>query len=102
MYRRHAVEVHDLTNAEVAAFTADLLRVSAAVKRLRRAVKMNLASLGNLVPHLHVHVCPRSPGDRFEGRPLDPGDVCGDVYADAEHESYVAALRLALAPSCPQ
>ncbi|GMU38947.1 MAG: hypothetical protein AMXMBFR22_31380 [Phycisphaerae bacterium] len=100
--RRHVVEFHDLTSAEASAFTADLLRVSAAVRPLRRAVKINLASLGNLVPHLHVHVCPRIPGDRFEGRPLDPGDGRDDVYADAEHETYVAALRLALVPSCPQ
>lgn len=95
IHRRHVVEWHDLDAAEATAFDADLRRVSAAVPHLTGAVKINIASFGNLVPHLHVHICPRRPGDRFEGRPLDPGDAA-DVYAPGEHDSFVAKLRASL------
>lgn len=91
--RRHVVELHDLPAAEAAAFVADVQRVSAAVQRITGAAKVNLLSLGNLVPHLHVHVCPRKPNDRFEGRPLDPGDVRDDAYAADEHAEFVRRIR---------
>jgi diadenosine tetraphosphate (Ap4A) HIT family hydrolase len=90
------VELHDLEACAAAAFLADVQQVSSAVARLTGAAKINLLSLGNLVPHLHVHIVPRRPGDRFEGRPLDPGDVCADAYAPTEHGCYADALRAAL------
>lgn len=96
IHRRHVVELHDLSDAEAAAFMRDLCRASAAVKHVCGAVKINLASFGNLVPHLHVHICPRRPGDRFEGRPLDVADLDPHVYAPGEHARYVAQLRAAL------
>ncbi len=97
--RRHAVELHDLPPAEATAFVQDVALVSAAVQRITGAAKINLLSLGNLVPHLHVHICPRRPGDRFDGRPLDPGDTVADAYAAGEHERFVRALTEALGES---
>jgi diadenosine tetraphosphate (Ap4A) HIT family hydrolase len=95
VYRRHVVELHDLTPTEAAALIAEVNVVAAAIQRLRAAAKINLLSLGNVVPHVHVHVCPRAPGDRFEGRPLDPGDTTS-VYRPGEHAAFVAALRAAI------
>lgn len=61
---RHAKEMTDLTAAERAAF----MEVVFAVEQVLRAVlapdKINLASLGNQVPHLHWHVIPRWYSDR--------------------------------------
>jgi diadenosine tetraphosphate (Ap4A) HIT family hydrolase len=98
VHRRHVVELHDLTPDAAGAFVQEVAEVSAAVQRLTGAAKINLLSLGNLVPHLHVHVCPRRPGDRFEGRPLDPGDAVTDVYPPNAHAAYLAQLRAALIP----
>lgn len=97
VYRQHVVELHDLADAEAMAFLADVRRTALAVQRLTGAVKINLLSLGNLVPHLHMHICPRQPGDRFEGRALDPGDVQASAYQADEHARFVAALSAALA-----
>lgn len=56
-------------NADVLmAFMADLRDLSRAVKHVTRAARVNVAVLGNAVPHLHWHVIPRRP----ESEPL-PG-----------------------------
>ncbi len=72
VFRRHAVELHDLTPEEGAAFMRDVQRVSAAVAAVVRPVKMNYEIHGNTIPHLHMHFFPRYPGDPFIGRPIDP------------------------------
>ncbi len=96
VYRRHVAELHELTATESAAFGEDVRRLSAVVQRLTHAVKINLLSLGNLVPHLHVHICPRHPGDRFEGRAVDPGEVVDAYESPAAVRAYADALRHAI------
>jgi len=36
----------------------------ATLREMMSPLKINLASLGNMVPHLHWHVIPRFPDDR--------------------------------------
>jgi diadenosine tetraphosphate (Ap4A) HIT family hydrolase len=59
----HVAEFADLP----AAGRDQLMRVVAAVERAQRTVlkpvKVNIASLGNQVPHLHWHVIPRFSND---------------------------------------
>lgn len=93
VYRRHVAELHELTPTEAAAFIEDIRRLSAAVQRASGAAKINLLSIGNLVPHLHMHVCPRRPGDRFDGRTIDPGDVVDAYGSVSAHAAFVDALR---------
>ena len=94
---RHAVELHELSPDEGAAYMRDLQRVSGAVQELTGAVKINCEIHGNTVPHLHAHIFPRHPGDRFEGRPIDPREVTESVYAPGELERFRADLRARLA-----
>jgi diadenosine tetraphosphate (Ap4A) HIT family hydrolase len=98
VFRRHAVELHDLDAAEGAAFMRDAQRLSRAVALATAAVKLNYEVHGNTLPHLHLHVFPRLVGDRFEDRPIDPRSVTGPVYAPGEFEAMrdrvVAALEL--------
>ena len=91
--RRHAVELHDLDDAEGAAFMRDARRLSAAVAELTGAVKLNYEIHGNTIPHLHLHVYPRHVGDAFEERPIDPRAVDAPVYAPGEHAALVVRLR---------
>jgi diadenosine tetraphosphate (Ap4A) HIT family hydrolase len=92
----HAVELHDLPPETAAAFMRDAQRVSAAVQRVTGAVKMNYEIHGNTVPHLHLHVFPRYPGDPFVGGPINPKAIRHSVYAPGEHASMRAALRDAI------
>ncbi len=96
VYPSHRTELHALSATEAVAFVSDVRRISGALQRVTGARKINLLSLGNLVPHLHVHVLPRLPGDRFEGRAPDPGDVRDDLYGQGEHERFIGALRAEL------
>ncbi|GAA5787083.1 HIT family protein [Chitiniphilus shinanonensis] len=67
---RHVAELSDLDSAE----RQRLMNVVTAVERVVRDVlhpdKINLASLGNMVPHLHWHVIPRWQGDRHFPSPV--------------------------------
>lgn len=60
----HVAELTDLSVAERTAMFAALCAVEAAVRRTLHPLKMNLASLGNMVPHLHWHVVARFADDR--------------------------------------
>jgi diadenosine tetraphosphate (Ap4A) HIT family hydrolase len=86
VFRRHAVELHDLDEAEGAAFMRDAQRLSRALAVVTGAVKMNYEVHGNTLPHLHMHFFPRYVGDRFEGKPIDPRATSGPVYAPGEFE----------------
>ena len=96
VFRRHAVELHDLSDAEGAAFMRDAQRLSAAVHRVTGAVKLNYEVHGNTIPHLHMHVYPRYPADPFEGGPIDIRRVQRPVYAPGEFTELRARLRTAL------
>jgi len=85
-FRRHVIELHDLTDAEGTAFMRDIRRVSRAIASATGAVKLNYEIHGNTVPHLHVHIFPRYVGDPFEGGPINPRAVRGPVYGPGEFE----------------
>ncbi len=70
VWRAHAAEMSDLAPDE----RCHLLAVVDAVERAVRTVvapdKINLASLGNVVPHLHWHVIPRWRDDSHFPAPI--------------------------------
>ena len=96
VFRRHAVELHDLTEGEGAAFMRDIQRCSGAVKRVTGAAKLNYEVHGNTIEHLHMHFYPRYPGDPFQGRPIDPKAVTKPVYEAGEIAGFRTRLRQAL------
>jgi diadenosine tetraphosphate (Ap4A) HIT family hydrolase len=96
-FRRHVIELHDLTEPEGAKFMRDLRRVSGVIQSVTGAVKMNYEIHGNTVPHLHVHIFPRYPGDPFEGGPINPKMIQTPVYQPGEFEVLRARVREQLA-----
>jgi diadenosine tetraphosphate (Ap4A) HIT family hydrolase len=91
--KRHAVELHALSDEEAVAFTRDIQRASRVIQELTEAVKLNYEIHGNTIPHLHMHIFPRYRGDPFEGRPIDPGLIKTSPYKAGEFEDFVAELR---------
>ncbi len=67
---RHAREMADLDPAERDGLMAVVFAVEAAVRETMRPDKMNLASLGNMTPHVHWHVVPRFADDRHFPHPI--------------------------------
>ena len=95
--KRHAVELHDLSDDEGAAYMRDIQHLSRAIADATNAVKLNYEIHGNTIPHLHMHLFPRYVGDPFEGRPIDPRSVRGPVYAPGEFSALRDRVRVALA-----
>src|SRR5215212_1769043 len=96
-FRRHVIELHELTETEGAAFMRDIRAISRAIAVATGAVKMNYEIHGNTVPHLHLHVFPRYRGDRFEGGPITPREVKGPVYGPGEFDAIRARIVRELA-----
>ena len=60
---RHVKEMTDLSVPERAETMRVVFVVETALRELLQPEKINLASLGNQVPHLHWHVIPRFSDD---------------------------------------
>lgn len=60
----HVREMGDLPAAAQQRLMAVVFALEAAVRAVCQPDKINLASLGNMVPHLHWHVIPRWQHDR--------------------------------------
>jgi len=99
--RTHAVELHDLPEAEALGFMRDARRVSRAVAAATGAVKMNYEIHGNTLPHLHMHFFPRYRGDMFESAPIDPRAVKQPVYVAGEFVALRAAILQAIDGQAP-
>jgi diadenosine tetraphosphate (Ap4A) HIT family hydrolase len=89
---RHAREMTDLDAAERARLMRVVFGVEAALREVLRPDKINLASFGNVVPHLHWHVIPRFTGDRHF-----PAPVWGAPQREGARQEPVDPARLAAA-----
>jgi diadenosine tetraphosphate (Ap4A) HIT family hydrolase len=67
--REHAAELSQL-GPNRAAFLGEMAHLAAAIESAFRPHKMNYELLGNLVPHLHWHLFPRSADDPDRLRPV--------------------------------
>lgn len=72
IWNAHVAEMTDLGESERARLMRVVFELEAGLRELLRPDKINLASLGNAVPHLHWHVIPR-----FRGDPHFPSPIWG-------------------------
>lgn len=70
VWNEHIRELTDLGAADRQEFMDAVFRVEAALRASLSPHKMNVASLGNLTPHLHWHVIPRFVDDPAFPRPI--------------------------------
>ena len=70
IWNAHVRETTDLAGADRAHLMDVVFRVEAALRALLAPTKINVASLGNLVPHLHWHVVPRFADDSHYPNPV--------------------------------
>lgn len=76
----HVKEMSDLASADQRRLLDVVLAAEAALREVMTPDKVNLASLGNVVPHLHWHVIPR-----FADDPHFPNPVWGERKRPAPH-----------------
>ena len=70
IWNAHVSEMTDLTEAERARLMRVVFAVEAALRESSRPDKINLASLGNVTPHVHWHVIPRYRDDPHFPNPI--------------------------------
>lgn len=70
IWRDHVAEMSMLTQSNARHVMDVVLATERAVRRAVQPDKINLASLGNLVPHLHWHVIPRWTDDSHYPAPI--------------------------------
>lgn len=67
---RHEREMTDLPSDERQQLMRVVFAVETALRRLHQPDKINLASFGNMTPHVHWHVIPRWENDRHFPHPI--------------------------------
>lgn len=98
VWREHVAEMTDLLPADRHHLFAVVMATEAALRAQLRPDKINLASFGNMVPHLHWHVIPRYRDDRhFPEAVWGAAQREGAVHAAADPVALARAIDDALA-----
>jgi diadenosine tetraphosphate (Ap4A) HIT family hydrolase len=84
IWRDHVKEVTDLSELDRMLLMDVLWQVEHVVREVMQPEKINLASFGNMVPHLHWHVIPRYTDDAHFPAP---------VWAEAKRQPTTASLQ---------
>jgi diadenosine tetraphosphate (Ap4A) HIT family hydrolase len=70
IWNEHVREVSDLADADRLLLNDAVWKLEQAVREVMQPLKVNVASLGNVVPHLHWHVIPRYADDAHFPAPV--------------------------------
>lgn len=76
----HVKEMTDLAASDRAEIMRVVFAAEAALRQVMRPDKINLATLGNMVPHVHWHVIPR-----FADDPHFPNPIWGSKRHELSH-----------------
>lgn len=91
IWKAHVREMTDLAESDRSHLMRIVFALEALLRELLKPHKINLASLGNMTPHLHWHVIPR-----FEADPHFPLPVWGQRQREIRLEgSQDLGMRLA-------
>ena len=85
----HVKEMTDLAISDRSSLMQAVCKVEQAVRDVMQPHKINLASLGNMVPHLHWHVIPRY---------LDDAHFPNPIWASTDKSSQSLDAKRALLP----
>ena len=61
--QKHIKEFSDLSDKEAVKLTLLIKKIEKILLKITKADKINIASLGNMVPHMHIHIIPRYIND---------------------------------------
>lgn len=94
VWHAHVAEMTDLAPLQRQHLMKVVLATETALRQVCQPDKINLASLGNVVPHLHWHVIPRYRDDRHFPRPIWAEALRPEASgpAPADRERLCAAL----------
>ena len=85
IWNRHVAEMTDLSYGERDHLMTLVFAVEEAVRHVMHPDKVNIAALGNMVPHIHWHVIPRFKDDAF---------FPGSAWSKKTQETQVSTLEV--------
>lgn len=94
IWHHHIAEMSALNHAQRNLLMRVVVGVEEIVASAMKPLKINLASLGNQVPHLHWHIVPR-----YEDDPYFPDSIWSEKHRDTN--KVVALKRQAMAELLP-
>ncbi|MGZ8155456.1 MAG: HIT family protein [Burkholderiales bacterium] len=95
IWQTHVKEMTDLSEDDREYLMEVVFAVESVLREQLDPEKINLASLGTLVPHLHWHVIPRYPDDPHYPQPI--WSTARRAPGRAQREANTSALAGALA-----
>ena len=96
---RHVTRIDELSADEWQLLAEDLRVAEQAVYECFKPDHINIASIGQMVPHLHWHIIPRYVDDPRWGGPIwttQPGEMQQTYLHDGEYAERIALLAAAL------
>lgn len=93
--RPHVTELIDLPDHEQIQLTGEIAVASHALKAVTACDKLNIATIGNVVAQLHIHVVARRRDDKAWPKPVW-GATLPAAYDPDRRDALTAALRRAL------
>ena len=95
VYNEHAVDFHELTNAQRDAFMRDVAKVGQAITSAFNPTKINYGAYADTISHLHMHVVPKYKdgygfGGVFEMNPQKT------MLSDAEYMEVIEKIKAEL------
>lgn len=98
IWNAHVSEMTDLPPSDRSMLMRTVCQVETALREVLQPEKINLASLGNMVPHLHWHLIPRFADDAHFPHPVwAPAVRQTAEHVLAQRRASLPALREALA-----
>lgn len=101
IWHEHVREMSDLEPVDRQTVMKTVMVVETVVRALFQPDKINLASLGNMTPHVHWHIIPRWTDDRHFPQPVwaTPQRTDTPPRAPVDDARLAAALATALGPT---
>lgn len=88
----NVIEIVDLSEADQQLLMKEICQASSVMRQLYNPKKLNVASLGNAVPQIHVHVVARYENDGAWPRPVWYSGV-GENYSADEAAKQITLIK---------
>ena len=95
-FKGHKTEYFQLTPEENAGYFADVAKVAKVLDELYHLDKINYATYGDGMPHVHVHIVPKYKGGVSWGQPFSDS-LPKVLLTDAEYDAMIATYMRAQA-----
>jgi len=85
---KHVKEISDLNDTDALRLFRAIFESEKIIRNIYNPDKVNVASLGNVTPHIHWHIIPRFINDKHYPNP---------IWGEITHPSYVPSQKITVA-----